>query len=135
MDDEFNDLKRDYRAITAPPHLATRIRANIADSRSHSSFWMPAAVTCTAIVALVWILPFTTQVSSDRPATPAKPSLSALAALRPTKPAVPSPSMSQLRSVSVPKMPAKPKPATSSQPQTNYLFENETLKEKNDVYI
>ncbi len=135
MTDELDDLKRDYRAIAAPPHLATRIHASVADSRTRSSFWMPAAVTCTAIVALFWMLPFTTQVSSDATATPARPSMSALAALKPTKPAGPSPSMSQLRSVSVPKMPTKPKTATRSQPQTNYHFENKTLKENDDAYI
>lgn len=135
MNDELDDLKRDYRAIAAPPHLATRIHASVADSRARSGFWIPAAVTCTAIVALFWMLPFTTQVTSDAVEIPAKPSMSALAALKPTKPAVPSPSMSQLRSVSVPSMPSKPKPATPSQPQTNHHFENKTLKEKNDAYI
>ena len=135
MNNELDDLKRDYRAIAAPPHLATRVLASVADSRSRSGFWMPAAVTCTAIVALVWVLPLTMQVSSDAAKTPTKPSMSALAALKPTKPAVPLPSMSRLRSVSVPSMPSKPKPATPSPPQTNYHFENETLKEKNDAYI
>jgi len=135
MNDELDDLKRDYRAIAAPPHLATRIHASVADSRARSGFWMPAAVACTAIVALVWVLPFTTQVTSDAVEKPAKPSMSALAALQPSKPAGPSPSMSQLRSVTVPSMPAKPRLATPSQPQTNYHFENNTLKEKNDAYI
>ena len=135
MNDELDDLKRDYQAIAAPPHLATRIHASVADSRTRSGFWMPAAVTCTAIVALVWMLPLTTQVTSDTVEKPATPSMSALAALKPTKPAVPSPSMSQLRSVSVPSMPTKPKPVAPSQPQTNYHFENKTLQEKNDAYI
>jgi hypothetical protein len=135
MSNELDDLKRDYRAIAAPPHLATRIRASVADSRSRSGFWMPAAVTCTAIVALFWVLPFTTQVTSDAVEKPARPSMSALAALKPTKPSVPSPSMSQLRSVTVPSMPAKPKPAKAQQPQSNYQFENRNLKEKNDAYI
>ena len=135
MNDKLDDLKRDYRAIAAPPHLATRIHASVADSRTRSGFWMPAAVTCTAIVALVWMLPFTTQVTSDAVEKPATPSMSALAALKPTKPAVPSPSLSQLRSLSVPSMPAKPKLATPSQPQTNFDYETKSLKEKNDAYI
>ena len=135
MNDQLDDLKRDYRAIAAPPHLATRIHASVADSRTRSGFWMPAAVACTAIVAFFWIVPFTTQVTSNDVDKPVRPSMSALAALKPTKPAVPSPSMSRLRSVSVPSMPAKPKPATPSQPQTNFHYENKTLKEKNDAYI
>ena len=135
MNNELDDLKRDYKAIAAPPHLATRIHASVADSRHRTGFWMPAAVTCTAVVALVWVLPFTTQVSSNATSTPTRPSMSALAALKPSKPTTPAPSMSQIRSVSVPRMPAKPKPAATSQPQTNYHFENKTLQEKNDAYI
>lgn len=135
MNDELDDLKRDYRAISAPVHLATRIHASVADSRTRSGFWIPAAVACTAILVLVWMLPFATQVPSDTTEAPALPSMATLAALKPVKPAVPSPSMSQLRSVSVPRMPAKPGLATPSQPQTNNPIENEFLKEKNDAYI
>jgi len=140
MSDDLENLKRDYQAINAPPHLATRISASVADSRTRSSFWMPAAVSCTAILALVWMLPFTGQVPTGEVKTPTRPSLSALAALKPSKPTGAAPSMSQLRSVSVPSMPAKPKPATPPKSQTNYQFENKpieyaTLKEKNDAYI
>ena len=140
MSDDLEKLKNDYQAIAAPMHLATRISASVADSRTRSGFWMPAAVSCTAILALVWMLPFTGQVSTDEVETPTKPSMSALAALKPSKPAGPSPSMSQLRSVSVPSMPAKPKATTVPKSQTNYQFENReientTLKEKNDAYI
>ncbi|MGI9222611.1 MAG: hypothetical protein ACR2QS_16410 [Woeseiaceae bacterium] len=135
MSDELDKLKRDYQAISAPPHLATRIRASVADSRTRSSFWMPAAVTCTAIVALFWVVPFTTQVTNDEAAKPTRPSLSAIAALKPTKPSVSTPSLSQLRSVSVPAMPAKPKTATPPKSQTINQIENEPLKEKDNAYI
>lgn len=135
MSDDLESLQREYRAISAPPHLATRISASVADARTRSSFWVPAAVTCTAILALVWALPLTMQVSTDPAARPTKPSMSALAALKPTKPAGAQPSTSQLRSVSVPSMPAKPKSASPSKSQTNYQIENETLKEENDAYI
>lgn len=135
MNDRLDDMKRDYQSVKAPPYLATRIQASVADSRTRTGFWMPAAVTCTAIVALIWMLPFTTQVTSDAVEKPSKPSMSALAALKPTKPATPAPSMSQLRSVSVPSMPAKPKVVEPPKSQTNYQLENETLKEKNDAYI
>lgn len=135
MSDELDKLKRDYQAISAPPHLATRIRASVADSRTRSSFWMPAAVTCTAIVALFWVVPFTTQVTNDEAAKPTRPSLSAIAALKPAKPSVSTPSLSQLRSVSVPAMPAKPKTATPPKSQTINQIENEPLKEKDNAYI
>jgi len=135
MNDELDDLKRDYRTISAPPHLATRIHASVADSRRRSGFLMPAAVTCAAIAVLVWMLPFATQVPADVSDVPAQPSMSTLAALKPAKPAVSSPSMAQLRSVSVPRMPVKPRLVAPSQPQTKIQIENEVLKEKNDAYI
>lgn len=135
MNDDLNDLKRDYKAITAPPQLATRISASVADSRVRSSFWMPAAVTCTAILALVWMLPFTGQTPSDIAAHHGKPSIPTLAALRPTKPTSSMPSMTQLRSVSVPRMPSKPKPAATPKPQTNHQLENGNLKENDHAYI
>ena len=135
MSDELEKLKRDYQAINAPPHLATRIRASVEDSRTRSSFWMPAAVACTAVVALFWMVPFTTQVANNEVAKPTRPSLAAIAALKPAKPAVSTPSLSQLRSVSVPAMPTKPKAATPPKSQTNKQIENEPLEEKDNAYI
>ena len=135
MSDDLDKLKREYQAINAPPHLATRIRASVADTNTRTGFWMPAAVTCTAILALVWMLPFTTQVTTDEVAKPTRPSVSALAALKPSKPSVSTPSLSQLRSVSVPKLPTKPKLATPPKSQTKYQIEYETLKENDNAYI
>lgn len=134
MSDDLEDLKREYNAIAAPQHLVTRINASVADSQTRSSFWMPAAVTCTAILALIWFVPLMMQVEPGVASQPTTPSLSALAALKPTKPSL-SPSMTQLRTVSIPRLPAKPKPKAPSKTQTNYQFEIEVLKEKNDAYI
>lgn len=133
MSDDLEKLKCGYKAISAPPHLATRIRASVSDAEPRSMYWMPAAVTCTAILALIWVLPFTT--GSSVTAKPTKPSMSALAALMPSKPSTSSLSMTQIRSVSVPRLPSKPKPATSPDTQTNYKLENEILKENSDGYI
>ena len=80
MSDDLQKLKQDYQAINAPPHLATRIQASVADSRVRTGFWMPAAVACTAILALFWVLPFTTQVATDAIEKPTRPSMSAIAA-------------------------------------------------------
>jgi hypothetical protein len=135
MNDALDDLKRDYRAVSAPPNLATRIHASVSVSRSRSSFWIPAAATGIAILALAWIVPFTSEIASDVSSPSIKPSMSALAALKPSKPTTPLPNMSQLRSVSVPRMPAKPGATSSSKSRTNYQYESTNLKEKNDVYI
>ena len=135
MNDALDDLKRDYRAVSAPPHLAMRIRASVSDSRSRASFWMPAAAVGAAILMLVWIVPFNSEIASDVSSPSAKPSMSSLAALKPRKPTTPLPNMSQLRSVSVPRMPARPDATSSSKSQTNYQYENTSLKEKNNAYI
>ena len=50
----------------------------------------------------------------------------------PKKPAVPSPSFSKVRSVSVPRMPAKPRPR---KPKTNQTSESEYLKEKDHANV
>jgi hypothetical protein len=135
MSDELEKLKRDYQSINAPPHLAMRIAGSVADSRTRSGFWMPAAVACTAVLAMLWMIPITNQVANDVSEKPSRPSLTALAALKPSKPSVSTPSLSQLRTVTVPSMPAKPKPTKTPKPQSNNRIENESLKEKDNVYI
>ena len=135
MSDDLQNLKRDYQAITAPPYLATRIAGSIADSGTRTGFWMPAAVTCTAILALLWLSPLTDLTANRVADKPSKPSLTALAALKPGKPSVSTPSMSQLRSVSVPPMPARPKPVKPASTQMNNQIEKESPEEKKNVYI
>jgi hypothetical protein len=134
MNDEFNDLKRDYQSIGAPPYLATRIAASVADSRTRTGLWMPAAVACTAVLALAWAIPMTSQIGHHDTDRPSKPSMTTLAALKPSKPAVSTPSLSQLRSVSKPTMPSKPNVGKSSKSQTNNRLKYEPLKEKTNVY-
>lgn len=136
MSEDLKKLKSGYQSISAPPHLAARVAASVADSRTRSGFWMPAAVTCTAILALVY-LPVNIFNPGDVVVAekPGKPSMTALAALKPSKPAVSTPSLSQLRTVAVPRMPAKPKATKPVKSQTNNRIENESLKEKSNVYI
>ena len=115
MTEDLDRLKRDYRAIKAPPHLATRIRASVDDDRLRPTRWLPALAATTIAIAAAM-----------------KPSLSTLASLKPEKPAVPSPSLSKLRSVPVPRMPAKPKP---KKPQSNRTGEPEFLEEKDHANV
>lgn len=137
MSDDLQNLKRDYQSISAPPHLATRIAASVEDSRTRSGFWMPAAVACTAVLAMLWVIPITNQVADNVSEKPTKPSMSALAALKPSKPSVSTPGLSQLRSVTVPSLPSKPKATKPAKSQTNNQIEIEieSLKEKNNGYI
>ncbi len=126
MSEQLDQLKRDYRDIEAPPYLATRIRASVGDRRVRTHRWMPAAAATVLVAAVVWLSPLVEDTTTP---TPTKPSLSALAALKPQKPAVSAPSLSKIKTVSVPRMPAKPK-LDSTKPQTNTTDDLGTLKEK-----
>ena len=129
MTDDLEKLKQDYRAIRAPQHLATRIRANVDEDLRRGTRWFPAIAATTIAIAAVAMFPLLYQPSS---VTPMKPSLSTLATLKPDKPAVPSPSLSKVRSVPVPRMPAKPKPG---KPQTNKTSEPGFIKEKDHANV
>ena len=131
MTEELDQLKQDYRDIKAPPYIATRIRAGVGDDPRRAHRWMPAAAATVLVAAVVWLSPLTEEPMT---ATPAKPSRSALAPLKPKKPAVSAPSLSKLRTVSVPRMPAKPK-LDSKKPQTNKTDDLGTLKEKDHANV
>lgn len=129
-DDRLDELKRDYRAIEAPPHLATRIRAEVAERPMRRHRWMPATATAMVAISAVWLLPMLWQQPDVEAPRPSKPSLSAIAALKPDKPAA-APSLTQLKTVPKPRMPSKPQ-LRPAKPQTN--FENDELKEKDHAY-
>ena len=131
MSDETEKLRRDYRAIEAPQHLATRIRAEVADRSIRPHAWMPIGATLVVIAAAVLVLPYLMRLQPSTVPAPTKPSLSALAALKPAKPSVPAPSMSNIRSVKIPRLPQKPQ-LRPAQPQTQ--FENQRLEEKDHAY-
>lgn len=131
MNKELDQLRHEYRNIKAPPHLATRIRANVGTAPRRSRRWVPAAAATVLVAAVVWLSPLVDQTTSE---SPVKPSLSALAALKPEKPAVRTPGLSKLRSVSVPRMPAKPK-LDSTKPQTNKTDDLGILKEKDHANV
>lgn len=132
MTDEFDELKRAYRDVKAPPHLTTRIRAEVGDQSARSHSWIPAGATIMAIVLVAWLLPYVGEQTAPPSATPSKPSLSAIAALKPDTPAHTSVSLSQLKTVEKPKLPAKPQ-LKRTKPQTNLDIESDLLEEKDYV--
>ncbi len=137
MNDDFDKLKRDYQAVEAPPHLATRVRAEVADRPDRIRAWIPAAVTMS--LAIMLAIPFLAQQTGTQPpaqsqtqtqsAPPTKPSLSALASYTPERLSVPTPNLTQLRSVTVPRMPPRPQ-LNTQRPQTSLDTEHENLQEK-----
>ena len=134
MNDDLNTLKKGYREIQAPPQLATRIRANVHARPPRLHSWIPAGATVAAVIIGVWLLPYTGEPPAETPDVPGKPSLTALAALKPDAPPGTSVSLSQLKTMKKPKLPAKPT-LKATKPQTNLESENDLLKEKDYVLI
>ena len=135
MSKELEKLKRDYRTMSAPPHLATRISAEVADRPPSRSGWKPMAATAVAVAAVAWFLPLAMQQQLPQPVKPTRPSLSALAALKPDKPKTTAPSLSRLRSVSIPSAPSRPTPKTTvPRSWTDTELKNDTMEETNHVH-
>lgn len=132
MTDKFDELKQAYRHIKAPPHLAARVRAEVADQRVRSHSWAPVGATVMAIVLVAWLAPYVGEQNGSVSGAPTKPSLTAIATLIPSAPPGASVSLSQLRTVKKPKLPAKPR-LKATKPQTNLELESDLLEEKNHV--
>lgn len=131
MSDDLKQLRESYREIEAPAHVATRVRAHVADTPRRSWAWLPVPATALAVFAALWFVPFLGQQTIVRDVPPAKPSLSTLASVKPAKPRTSAPGLSQLRSVSVPAMPPKPE---LKKPQSNALPEDEFTEERNHAH-
>ncbi|MGB5346973.1 MAG: hypothetical protein WBN23_12475 [Woeseia sp.] len=131
MNNDIESLKRDYRDISAPPYLATRVRANVADASQHSRAWIPAAAMSLLLV-LFWLLPAADRPHPSAPSATAAMSLSTLASLQPQKPPGAAPSLSKMHSVKVPQMPAKPSLKPSD--QSTRLLENSLTEEHNHAF-
>lgn len=135
----YRSQRSAYQAVQAPPGLATRIKARARElppSKDWVKVWRPVTAGLAVALGLIAVSPLLTNKSHPSPGTPPLPSLTALSRSLPTKPAASMPSFSQLKSVSAPSLPARPKPA-AAEPQsrdpgldTEYLFAY--LEEKHD---
>ena len=98
---EINELRRRYRAIEAPPYLATRVLATV-ESRAHSGWkWRTATVSGIVAVALIALIRLSIWDSPTSVPTPGYPSMSALADSIPAKPDAPLPSLASIGAYSV----------------------------------
>ena len=132
MTDNIGELRNRYRDIEAPPHVATRIRAEVADKPLRTRSWTPAGATIMAVVLVAWLVPYLGENPTTPSTRPTKPSLTALVALKPDAPAHTSVSLSQLKTMKKPKLPQKPR-LKPTKPQTNLESESDLLEEKNYV--
>ena len=135
MSEDIDKLKQDYRGIRAPKHLATRIRAEVADQGRPRRSWLPALVPVAVAVAAVTVAPLLMQQQSgDETVAPKPTSMSSLTRVSSLKPEMSTPSLSKMKSVTVPALPRKPKPDSEQTPQTYFDIEDENLKEKDHAY-
>lgn len=111
MNEDIEALRRDYRAVTAPPQLRRRIHARVAAPRRHHPRWLPALGLAAAALAAAWVL---TLVPRHEAGPPASPSLSALASLAPERPPGTAPSLTRMKTVSLPAPPRRPEPTEPS---------------------
>lgn len=141
-ENDIEKLRKDYRAIEAPPALATRIRAHTAEQSTRRIAWLPAAVGAAFAVTAVFLL-FTT-LQQEQPATDAllaenstpKPSMASLARIMKKKPSVSVPSLSQVRVRTLPAPPPKPvlRPDKPSGTKSYLDIPNSLSKEKDHAH-
>ena len=132
VETEFGDLRKRYQSVRAPANLAGRIRAHLKDREGNPHRWQPAFAAIPVAIALFAIVPFIMRQESTTPASLQLPSLATLSRLAPSKPTTVSPSLSRIRTVRAPPMPARPAMRRANDPQTNYE-ENKLHKfEEND---
>ncbi len=117
---EIRDLKHCYRSIEAPPYLSSRIRARIQNEQATKHFWRPALAAIAFFVAIFGLLPFIANKESVSTVEPILPSMTSLSRLTADYPTSISPSLSHLRSVSMPAMPARPSWQPANSPQSHY---------------
>ncbi|MEL7187247.1 MAG: hypothetical protein AAFN50_12565 [Pseudomonadota bacterium] len=139
---DIEKLRKDYRAIEAPPALATRIRAHTAEQQNRRRGWLPAAVGAAFAVTAAFFL-FTNLQQDERLTdtlvaenSTSKPSMASLARVMQKRPTVSAPSMSQVRVRTLPAPPPKPVPQSKKPPATKSYFEIEDLipKEKDHAH-
>ncbi len=131
MSEPLDELAREYREVRAPATVATRVRAEVRDRRAPRFGWVPIASTAALAAVLAGALPMLWQSSTVTPDTATRPSLSTLAALKVERPAHVSPSLSKVKTVKAPSMPARPKRVPPKE-QTN--IEIEFLEEKDHAH-
>lgn len=133
---EIRDLRHCYRSIEAPPYLSSRIRTQVQNQRATKYFSRPALAAIAFFVAIFGLLPFVANKETVSEVNLVLPSLTSLSRLAPDHPTSISPSISDLTSVSMPSMPARPSWQPANSPQSHYE-PNKYRKpeEKNHEYV
>lgn len=136
MTRDIDKLREQYQALEAPPYLAGRIEARLAERRPAPMAWWPAAATVAACLALLVAVPLWRQPAPEQQsALPRSPSLSALSRVAAARPTVPAPNLNRLRSVSAPAMPSKPALRSLPRSPNNQDRESHRKEELSHDYV
>lgn len=128
MTESPEELAREYREVRAPEAVATRVRAEVRDRKEPRFGWVPIASTAALAAVLAGALPMLWQSTAVTPEPTTRPSLSTLASLKVDRPASVSPSLSGVKTVKAPKMPARPRrvlPREQTNIEIEFLEEND----------
>lgn len=127
---ELEKLSSDYRAIKAPPDLASRVQAHIDMRYTSRGWWLPAL---GAVATLAGVAIFLLTLSSPRESNSVVahiPTLSTVAKIKLQKPAALLPSLANLRNVSTPTMPAKPNIKRSPKSSNDIIHDAQLSRKK-----
>jgi len=135
MTDDIDELRRQYQAIEAPPHLARRIDARLVSRKPSPRSWWPAVATAAACLALLVAVPLLRQPPAEQQAAmPQTPSLTVLSRVAAAKPTVGTPNLNRLRSVSPPAPPPRPVLRPLPTPPSNNDMESHLMQEISHDY-
>ncbi|MGI9287065.1 MAG: hypothetical protein ACR2P1_16900 [Pseudomonadales bacterium] len=133
---ELEKLAGDYRAIKAPPDLASRVQVQLDERYASRGWWLPAL---GAVATLAGVAIFLLTLSPPRESNSVVahiPTLSTVAKIRLQKPAALLPSLTDIRNVSTPAMPAKPNITRPTKPsnEINHDAQLNRKKERENAY-
>lgn len=137
LDPELEELRQSYRAIRAPANTAARVLSTAqAQTRPRGSLRLAYAGTAL-VVGILAVLPFMTLRESAPDQLSMLPSLTAVSRAMPAKSGVSTPSLSRVRSVSMPAMPKRPGPNRSQDTQSNFDTDDrhDRRKEENHEFV
>ena len=135
MNDKFDDLTRDYRAIEAPPQLAARVRAAIASRPRRAFHWLPVAAAVATAIALLVFAPPMMELPPEPGLMAKTPSLTALSRVAAQRRSVPTPNLSHVRSLRPPALPPKPRLRSSDDKPTIRDMESQRMEEMHHDYV
>ena len=129
----INELGRDYRTLKAPPDLLHNVKARLAE-QDDARIWWPGFIGATATAVMVTIVFLLVSQQPD-PIEVAEnvPSFSTLSKIKLQKPESVSLSLANIKNVSIPPMPIRPK-VIEIKPSKDDARINNT-QEKDDDYV